>query len=590
MTMAELASRADMSWMRELRRDPEAAANAPNNTSRQVRSGHYVPVRPKPLPKPKLVMYSPVMAGELGLTEEACRSQEFLRFFSGDIDAVPGFDSWATPYALAIMGRPLTDNCPFKNGNGYGDGRAVSVGEVIAPSGQRWELQLKGGGQTPFCRGADGRAVLRSSVREFLASEAMHHLGISTTRAISLIVSEGETSQRPWYSGQNRDGPGADDPRIAGAPPELRSMLLAMLNQQKGEPDVMIREPCAITCRVAPSFTRIGHLDLFARRASKPGATAAQREEHEMMLLHAFNREYPDILPGAPLRERALAIYDAATERIATMVAGWLRVGFCQGNFNCDNCLIAGRTMDYGPFGFMDKFDAGFAKWVGSGDHFAFMNQPLAAVANLTTLGTALQPIFDEEGKSALRAKVDAVKDVCRNAAAATWRAKLGMSPNSEAGPQLFEDLQALMQKSSVDYTILFRKLADLPAAHGANPDSAGPADFQAIIGPAFYVQPSGDLQEEWATWLRRWLTALASGGMLDGAKDRMNASNPKYILRECMLVEAYQKAMAGDYSVVHELYQLIRNPYDEQPQFEGKYFRLAPASALEAPGTAVMT
>merc|ERR1719160_161085 len=149
-----------------------------------------------------------------------------------------------------------------------------------------------------------------------------------------------------------------------------------MLQQRSGEPDVMIREMCAITCRVAPSFTRMGHLDLFARRASRPDAGQREREEHEMICRHAFGREYPDILPNAPLPERALAVFDAASQRIAIMVSKWLQVGFCQGNFNCDNCLIAGRTMDYGPFGFIDKYDPMFAKWVGSGDHFAFMNQP----------------------------------------------------------------------------------------------------------------------------------------------------------------------------------------------------------------------
>merc|ERR1719171_647115 len=143
-----------------------------------------------------------------------------MHFFSGRMDAIPSMESWATPYALAIMGQEFYDNCPFKNGNGYGDGRAVSVGEVVV-KGQRWEMQLKGGGTTPFCRGADGRAVLRSSVREFLASEAMHAMGVSTTRALSLVVSGSETSQRGWYSGRGR---GRD-------------------------PDMMVRESCAITTR-----------------------------------------------------------------------------------------------------------------------------------------------------------------------------------------------------------------------------------------------------------------------------------------------------------------------------------------------------
>merc|ERR1719487_1787413 len=130
------------------------------------------------------------------------------------------------------------------------------------------------------------------------------------------------------------------------------------------------------------------------------------------MLRHAFDREYPEVLPKAPLAERAIAVFDAAVGRIATMVAGWLRVGFCQGNFNCDNCLIAGRTMDYGPFGFIDKYDPAFAKWVGSGDHFAFMNQPGAALANLMTFSTALEPLLDKAGNQALQEKLQLAKTI----------------------------------------------------------------------------------------------------------------------------------------------------------------------------------
>ena len=129
-------------------------------------------------------------------------TQTFARFFGGDAAAVNGMESWATPYALAIMGQRQSSNCPFGTGNGYGDGRAVSVGEIVnEKTGTRWEMQLKGGGTTPFCRGGDGRAVLRSSIREFLASEAMHALGVSTTRALSLVVSDGgDTVRRPWYN------------------------------------------------------------------------------------------------------------------------------------------------------------------------------------------------------------------------------------------------------------------------------------------------------------------------------------------------------------------------------------------------------
>eukprot|EP00746_Dinoflagellata_sp_MGD_P141167 gnl/MRDRNA2_/MRDRNA2_74326_c0_seq1.p1 gnl/MRDRNA2_/MRDRNA2_74326_c0~~gnl/MRDRNA2_/MRDRNA2_74326_c0_seq1.p1 ORF type:complete len:586 (-),score=114.24 gnl/MRDRNA2_/MRDRNA2_74326_c0_seq1:12-1769(-) len=585
MTMRQLGARADLSWMRDLRKDPDADANAPNRKSRQVKSGHFVPVRPQPLPKPQLVIHSPVMAAELGLSEDACQSQEFLRFFSGEVDAVPGFDSWATPYALAIMGQPHYDNCPFKNGNGYGDGRAISIGEVVAPSGQRWEMQLKGAGPTPFCRGADGRAVLRSSIREFLASEAMHNLGVSTTRAISLIVSGEASIQRPWYSGEDSSA-GFDEARLAQAPPELRQMLMMMLQQRQGEPDVMIREMCAITCRVAPSFVRIGHLDLFARRVSRSGGQQ-EKEELELICRHAFDREYSDVLPDAPLPERALAVFEAASQRIAVMVSKWLQVGFCQGNFNCDNCLIAGRTMDYGPFGFIDKYDPTFAKWVGSGDHFAFINQPGAAFANLTTLATSLEPVLDSSGKQALQEKLKNAKTVIQDTVSSMWCQKLGFKDRSASAQNLFEQLEELMRESNIDYTITFRQLAEI-----AGKPSNDASSLLAPLLPAFYDELSSTdyKRDKWVDWIQRWLQQLQSEGCLADAGERMKRVNPKYILREYMLVRAYEAAKEGDFTEVHQLYDLILNPYDEQPSKEEKYYRKAPTCALRKPGTAVMT
>ena len=181
----------DNTWIRQLNEDPAAQYNAPNTRAREVHSGHYVHVEPTPLPQPMLVATSREMAAELGLNESDLQSDAAVRLLSGDMRAVHGFEeSWATPYALSIYGQKIVPNGCGKDGDGYGDGRAISIGEVVAPtSGARWELQLKGGGKTPFARTADGRAVLRSSVREFLASEAMHSMGVPTTRALSLVVS-----------------------------------------------------------------------------------------------------------------------------------------------------------------------------------------------------------------------------------------------------------------------------------------------------------------------------------------------------------------------------------------------------------------
>lgn len=552
-----LGKSADHSWLTQLNPDPETERNAPNKRSRQVRSGHYVRVRPTPLPKPGLVIHSPAMAESLGLSEAECTSKAFVEFFSGYQDRVPGLESWCTPYALAIMGTPYYNNCPFGNGNGYGDGRAISVGEVVV-DGHRWEMQLKGGGTTPFCRGADGRAVLRSSIREFLASEAMHNLGVDTTRALSLVVSGTETARRPWYSG------GSDE-----------------------DPDTMIKESCAITTRVAPSFLRVGHVDLFARRAVARGATEEQRQEHEQLVEHVIFREYSDVEVDASIQIRAAAMLEAAASRMGAMVAGWLRVGFCQGNFNADNCLVGGRTMDYGPFGWIELYDPHFAKWVGSGRHFAFMNQPNALIANYQTFVSAVAPVLSSSSKAKEIAQRGArrIQEITDD----VWRMKMGFSTEGakQAGV-LWRELEPLMRRSQIDYTIFWRQLACV--AEGAASTGHEHDSLVAFIADAFYAQPAGQLSASWATWLGKWLEAVSLDSALNAVAERLRATNPKYVPREWMLIEAYDKASRGDYSVVQELYKLFLRPYDEQPEYEEKYYRRAPIAALKNGGCAHMT
>jgi len=575
-----LAERADYSWMERLRADPEAAKHEPNRSSRQVRSGHYVPVKPLPLGAPRLVIHSPSMAASLGISEEEVQTDRFKAFFSGDIDQVEGFRSWATPYALSIMGQAYSSNCPFGNGNGYGDGRAISVGEVVV-GGDRWEMQLKGGGPTPFCRRADGRAVLRSSIREFLASEAMFRLGVDTTRALSLVVSGEDTTQRPWYS-EIRE----DDPRLAKfSEAERRAML-----KQKRDPDMMVEEACAITTRVSPSFLRVGHFDLFTRRVVQEPDSAERREELELLLEHALFREYGDLdLPdGLPLEDKAAALLEAFGDRLAVMAAGWLRVGFCQGNFNADNCLVGGRTMDYGPFGFMDEYDPLFAKWTGSGRHYAFMNQPGAALANYATFAGSLMPLLGEGGGAKAQEAIDNTAEKIKDAVAATWRVKMGL-PDTEAAAasaaELWEELEALMVKSKADYTLTWRQLAAALEVGG---------EPLAELADCFYAPLGAPVKTGWEAWLGKWRAAVAEHCAGEAAADvaaRMRTVNPKYVPREWMLVEAYDAAITrGDESLVHELFALFEAPYDEQPDMEAKYYARAPDAALVSAGTAFMS
>lgn len=637
--LAGLAARADHSWMTQLRPDPDAAQHAPNKSSREVASGHYVPVQPTPLPAPRLLALSSAMAAELGLDPAACEQDEaFARFFAGDMDAAPGFQSWCTPYALSIMGQRYTNNCPFGNGNGYGDGRAVSIGEVVVPAdargpgavpgseARRWEMQLKGGGRTPFCRGADGRAVLRSSVREFLASEAMHNLGVPTTRALSLVVSEQETSQRPWYSERGADGQdiSEDDPRLAQFPAFMRKQLLKQLQQGSQEPDVMVSEMCAITTRVSPSFLRVGHLDLFARRAFTERKTTdgPLLRELNAMLAHAIFRECPDLIDASAVadaaeaalvsKEVALEFLDRSASAIAHLMGEWLRVGFAQGNFNADNCLVGGRTMDYGPFGFMERYDPGFAKWTGSGDHFAFFNQPSAGFANWNVLAESVLPVVQAGGgsnKDLDSARTKAVAKF-RAAVALTWQRKLGFDTptglddvsGEHVSAELFKDVEKILRQADIDWTIVWRQLAAVvelsQPADGAADGAWSFADLSdaalmAPLEPAF-AKPAEFADDKtgklWAAWLRRWLAALQLEGDSPAVvAERMRLINPKFVPREWMLVECYTSAAAGDFGPLNELFALFSAPYDEHSsEMTEKYF--CRSAAETRAGTAFMT
>mmetsp|Transcript_15521 Transcript_15521/g.50875 ORF Transcript_15521/g.50875 Transcript_15521/m.50875 type:complete len:628 (+) Transcript_15521:1142-3025(+) len=587
-------ARSDPSWVRQLTEDPEGKTHEPNRESREVRSGHYVLVAPTPLPSPKLLLYSEELLRDMGLDPSVVVEDErFVRFFSGDKGALNLGPTWATPYALSIMGEQMYHNCPFGNGNGYGDGRAISVGEVVVVAGgnvgqedeRRFEMQLKGGGRTPFCRGADGRAVLRSSLREFLASEAMHFLGVPTTRALCLVKSDEETVRRPWYSDDaGKDGSSAkiteDDPRLARFPPEVRAQLARQLSSKSKDPDVAIFETAAITTRVAPSFLRVGHVDLFARRALKTG----DNTQLEQLLRHELFREDPDLLlkddendDGKDLKSKTLIVARRVAERLASLAANWLRVGFTQGNFNADNCLVGGRTMDYGPFGFVEEYDPEFAKWVGSGAHFAFAAQPAAARANFATFARSLLPLFRDDPEPLRSLVEDESQAIFQGAVDACFARKLGFLASCDASKAAWSGLEPILRKGHFDYTIFFRELAERPLD----------VDAETLIDRASYSTSSDTSSELLEAWLADWRRDVPSQLL----SQRMTAANPKYILREWMLVEAYRAAEKGDLSVAETLYDVIKRPYDDQGQDRNaKYYRKADPADLRRPGTAFMT
>jgi uncharacterized protein YdiU (UPF0061 family) len=545
-TFAEFAQRANYSLLESLQPDPQATADGQDHSPRQVFSGHYVPVTPTPLPAPDYVAHSATLFLELGLSEELAHDGAFLRLFSGDItvarEPMRPY-GWATGYALSIYGSEYTQQCPFGTGNGYGDGRALSVFEGVF-QGQRWEMQLKGGGPTPYCRGADGRAVLRSSVREFLAQEFMHALGVPTSRSLTLYLSREETVRRPWYA------PGSTS----------------------FEPDILVPNPVAITTRVAPSFLRVGQLELFARRVRRQAHPEAL-QELRMIACHLIERNYrPEIDPALEFSDQLVELARLFRGRLTALVANWIRVGYCQGNFNSDNCAAGGFTLDYGPFGFCELFDPRFQPWTGGGEHFSFFNQPQAAEANFHMFWTALRPLLEDQAEA--RDRLDQIREGFAEAMQqeldAMWACKLGLSATD---PDLVNTLLQLMATSRVDYTIFFRRLSTLPE------------DFTALQ-ESFYEPVPVALEAPWTQWLERWRHRLAESGDPVAIAAAMKRANPAITWREWLIAPAYDQAAQGDTRLIQELQEVFRHPYDEpSPELAATYDGLKPQEFFNAGG-----
>jgi uncharacterized protein YdiU (UPF0061 family) len=555
----DLAKFADYSFMDTLTCDPDSRENGGDHAPRQVFTGHYVRVDPTPINEPVYIAHSKDFFKELGFADSMAESADFMQMFSGNLSQVPApmrKVGWATGYALSIYGTEYYQQCPFQTGNGYGDGRAISVLEAVI-SDRRWEMQLKGGGRTPYCRGADGRAVLRSSVREFLAQEYMHSLGVPTSRSLSLYVSKTEKVQRPWYSEGSRSQ----------------------------NPDILADEAVAISTRVAPSFIRVGQLELFARRARKNEHPAAM-EELEQIVLHLIDREYADVIDSKlSMAEKTVSLARELCGRLTSLVANWIRVGYCQGNFNSDNCAAGGFTLDYGPFGFCEIFDPYFQPWTGGGKHFAFWNQPAAAERNFDMFCSALQPLLISHQQASQQ--LDEVRagfaTTMQKELEKMWSGKLGLD---RFDAPLIQQLAGLMMQTPVDYTIFFRELSSIPE------------DIEPLRR-SFYQNLNEDMEGRWSEWFITWKSLIAEKSNVNKAESKspeeisrqMKLVNPKYSLREWMLASAYQQAGLGDYTLIRELQEVMTKPYAEQSQaVEDKYYRLRPSEFSNLGGLSHMS
>jgi uncharacterized protein YdiU (UPF0061 family) len=508
------ALRFDNAFVREL---PGDALTEPR--PRQVHGALYSPVSPTGVKRPQLIAHSAEVAALLGITEEEVASAHFAEVFGGNT-LLEGMQPYAANYGGHQFGQWAGQ---------LGDGRAITLGEAIGASGERYELQLKGAGRTAYSRTADGRAVLRSSVREFLCSEAMHHLGVPTTRALSLVTTGEDVMRDMFYDGNARPEPGA------------------------------------IVCRVAPSFIRFGNFELPASR-------------DDLVLLNqlidfTIRRDFAHLAHGGGGNEDVRARWFAEVcERTARMVAEWMRVGFVHGVMNTDNMSVLGITIDYGPYGWIDDFDPDWTpNTTDAGTRrYRFGQQPQVAAWNLAQLARTLVPLGVPV--DALEAGIDAYVGAYERAQSEIMAAKLGLAQlragdgeDPQSDEALVQELLQTLRMVPTDMTIFHRRLADVPVSAGAPTDDEALLDF---VRPAYYdAAPEPSARARMIGWLRRWIDRVATEDVPDDLRrSKMNAVNPKYVLRNYIAQLAIDDATRGDYARVHELLDVFRHPYDEQP------------------------
>ncbi len=520
----------DNAFVRELPGDPDSGTAV-----RQVHGAFYSRVQPTPVRAPRLLAHSAEMAARLGFSDADVASPEFAQVFAGNA-LLEGMQPYAANYGGHQFGHWAGQ---------LGDGRAITLGETINAAGERWELQLKGAGATPYSRTADGRAVLRSSIREFLCSEAMHHLGVPTTRALSLVGTGEDVVRDMFYDGHPKPEPGA------------------------------------IVCRAAPSFIRFGNFELPASR----GDVALLKQ----LVDFCIRRDYPQLRGEGesfdPLRLRSGQAsilrqaqdrpssgqaklrmngdvyadwFAQVCERTAVMVAHWMRVGFVHGVMNTDNLSILGLTIDYGPYGWIDNFDLDWTPNTTDAQHrrYRFGQQPQVAYWNLGRLAGALSPLFADAAP--LQVGLQRFVDVYTAADRDNIARKLGLRDCRDDDVELMQDLQALLTTAEVDMTIFFRALGDV--------DLTAPS--LQPLQDAFYDEARRVAAgPQWPEWLSRYALRAGEDALPPAdRRARMQAANPRYVLRNYLAQQVIDRAEAGDPAGIAELLDVMRRPYDDQP------------------------
>ena len=513
----------------------------PSNQRRQVVEACYSKVKPAQVKAPTLAAYSAEVARMLGLDSKDFDSPEFqsrfAQVFSGN-ELLQGMD----PYAMCYGGHQ------FGNWAGQlGDGRAINLGEIVNPAGDRWALQLKGSGETPYSRGGDGLAVLRSSVREFLCSEAMFHLGVPTTRALSLVTTGEAVMRDMFYDGNAR------------------------------------YEPGAIVCRVSPSFTRFGNFQIFASRGDNKTLT--------QLLDFTLANDYPHLDHNAENKTDAyVKMFHEVCVATSKMVVHWMRVGFVHGVMNTDNMSILGLTIDYGPYGWLEDFDP---MWTpnttdAAGRRYCFGNQPAIAQWNLLQLANALYPVIGDA--KPLQEGLEIAAETYKNQWQSMMASKLGLKTFDESTDESLTDrLAEVLQLAETDMTIFYRRLAHLPSE--PTPDQRADEGI-AILMDAFYDpdQLTEELKTQITSWLRDYRLRLARDATpQQERRKKMNGVNPNYVLRNYLAQLAIDKAESGDFSMIDDLLEVLRHPYDQQPGKE-TFAAKRPQWARNRPGCSTLS
>ena len=495
------------------------------NTRRQVENAAFSYVLPKKTAKPEILHVSQEMASELDISEEETKSEFFKNIVTGN-EVYPN----TTPYAMCYAGHQ------FGNWAGQlGDGRAINLFEVEYQN-KNWKVQLKGAGETPYSRTADGLAVLRSSVREYLCSEAMFHLGVSTTRALSLSLSGDSVLRDVLYDGHPA--------------------------YEKG----------AIVSRISPSFLRFGSFEIFTARDDLKNL--------KVLVDYTIKHHFPHL--GAPSKENYIAFFKEVTARTLKMIIDWQRVGFVHGVMNTDNMSILGLTIDFGPYGWLEGFDFGWTPNTTDNQHkrYRYGNQPNMGLWNLYQLANALYPIIEEVAP--LEAILKQYTTDFEQQSLVMMKSKLGFTTVNADDLQLIQNLEDNLQLVETDMTIFFRNLSGFTDA----------ASGLKLIENAFYdfENISIEVKNNWNLWFEKYADRLQQETVLsEERKEKMNAVNPKYVLRNYMSQMAIDEADKGNYGLIDELFQLLKNPYSAQPENE-KWFAKRPEWARNKVGCSMLS